>query len=231
MTQPWIVPLDSASGNLRQRHAHGRRAQAGEHLVDLPRRRAHLDALQVAHGLHRLVRGVDDARPVHLQRDHLRVLELVGRHGLHVLPIGLGRGFGIAHDERQLEHLDAREAAGRVAGQRPHHVDHAVARLVVQLHRRAAQLHGRIGLELDAAARVLLDLVHPRLVHVQPDVGRGRHEGVELERDRLLREGAEGRGAERRGDAGLEEGSALDHGFVLCLKRRHVSGKSADVPP
>jgi hypothetical protein len=84
------------------------------------------------------------------------------------------------------------EAAGGVARQRPDDVDHAVARLVVQLHGRAAQLHGRVGLELDAAARILFDLVHPGLVHVQPDVGRRRHEGVELERDGLLREAGEG---------------------------------------
>ena len=44
-------------------------------------------------------------------------------------------------------------------------------------------VHGRIRLELDASARILFDLLHPRLVHVQPDVGRRRHERVELQRE------------------------------------------------
>jgi hypothetical protein len=179
--------LDGALGqrvrDLRQRHADRRGAQRAHQLGDLARGGAHLQAAHVAHALDRLLGGVDDARAVHLQRDDLRVLELVGRHRLHVLPVRLGRGLGVGHHEGQLEHLDAREAAGRVAGQGPDDVDDAVARLVVQLHRRAAQLHGGVALELDAAAGVLLDLVHPGLVHVQPDVGLRRHEGVELERD------------------------------------------------
>jgi hypothetical protein len=126
---------------------------------------AHLQAAQVAHALDLLAGGVEHARAVHVQRKHLRFLELVGALGLEVLPVGLGGGLGVVHHERQLEDLDAREAPGRVARQRPDDIDHAVARLVVQLHRRAAELHGGVGLELDATAGFLLDLVHPGLVH------------------------------------------------------------------
>jgi len=93
-----------------------------------------------------------------------------------------------------------------VARQRPHDVDHTVAGLVVQLHRRAAQLHGRVGLELDAAGGLLLDLLHPRLVHAQPHVAHGRHEGVELEGDGLLGQARQVRHAQRgSGGSTLDE--------------------------
>jgi hypothetical protein len=88
------------------------------------------------------------------------------------------------------------KAAGGVAGQRPDDIDHAVLGLVVQLHRRAAELHGGVGLELDATARLGLDLLHPGLVHVEPHIGLRRHEGVELQRHRLL--GQRGQGQARR---------------------------------
>jgi hypothetical protein len=119
----------------------------------------------------------------------------------------------------QLEHFDAREATRGVARQGPDDVDHAVLGLVVQLHRRTAELHGRVGLELDAAARVFGDLVHPGLVHVEPHVGLWRHEGVELEGDALLGKADERRGAEGHGRAGLEQGSALDHGGNLLVMK------------
>jgi hypothetical protein len=59
---------------------------------------------------------MEHAGAVHVQRDHLGFLELVGRLRLDVLPIRLRRRLGVGHDERQLEHLDPREAAGGVAG-------------------------------------------------------------------------------------------------------------------
>ncbi|MDT4855061.1 hypothetical protein FQZ97_893990 [compost metagenome] len=207
--------VDDAFGkrvrNLRQGHAHGRSAEVAEHLGDLAGRAAHLGTLEVFGGLDLLVAHVEHARAMHLQGDRLHFLELVLGDGLHVFPVGLGGGFGVVHHERQLEYLDAREAARRVARQRPDDVDDAVARLVVQLHRRATELHGGVGLELDATARVLLDLVHPGLVHVQPHVGLRCHEGVELERDALLGHAHQGGCAECHGGTGLEQGSALDH--------------------
>src|SRR5690606_15310882 len=59
------------------------------------------------------------------------------------------------------------------------------------------------------------DLVHPGLVHVEPDVGLWRHESVELERDALLGKAHQGGCAQSDGGTGLEQGSALDHGRDL----------------
>ena len=106
--------------------------------------------LHVGRGLDRFVGRVDHAGAMHMQGNDLHILELVRCHRLHVLPVRLGGGFRIAHHERQLEHLDTRETAGGVAGQGPDDIHHAVLGLVIQLHRRAAELHGGIGLELDA---------------------------------------------------------------------------------
>src|SRR3546814_17333079 len=39
------------------------------------------------------------------------VLELVNGHGFHILPVGFRGGFGIAHHEGQLKHLNAWETA------------------------------------------------------------------------------------------------------------------------
>ena len=142
---------------------------------------------------------------MHMQGDDLCFLELIRRMRLHVLPEGFGRGLGVVHHERQLEHLRAREAPGGVAGKGPHDVDHTVTRLVIELHRRAAELHGGVGLELDAPARVFLDLVHPGLVHGEPDIGLRRHEGVELERDGLLGKAAERGCTQGSSSSGLDE--------------------------
>ena len=121
-----------------------------------------------------------------LQGNHMGVLEFVSGHGLDVFPISLGSGFGICHHERQLKYFDARKASCRAAWQGPNHIDHTVAHLVVQLHRCAAQLHGGIGFELDATARVFFDLVHPCFVHVEPHIGHWSHEGMKLQGDGLL---------------------------------------------
>jgi hypothetical protein len=161
------------------------------------------------------VLGVEQARAVHMQGQHLHVLEFIGCDGLNVFPVGLGGCLGVVHHERKLERLDARETACRVAGEGPDDVDHAVLGLVIELHGRSAQLHGGVALELDAAARLLLDLFHPRLVHGQPHVGLWRHEGMELERDGLLRQAAEaGRPKRDGGGRGLEQGATLDHGVL-----------------
>jgi hypothetical protein len=203
--------LGERVGDLRQRHADRRGAQVAQHLGDLPGGAAHLDALQVIGRLDQLVLHVEHAGAVHVQRKHLRVLEFVGGDGLHILPVRLRGRLGVVHHEWQLEHFDAGEATRGVGGQRPDDVDDAVLGLVVQLHRRATELHRRIALELDAPAGLLLDLFHPRLVHGEPHVGLRRHEGVELERHGLLRQAAQAGGAQRHGRGGFQEGASLDH--------------------
>ena len=72
-------------------------------------------------------------------------------------------------DERQLEHLRQRKAPRRIPGQRPDEVDHAIARLPVEVRRPAAELHRREHLDRDATIRPGRDLLRPRheeqLVH------------------------------------------------------------------
>ena len=83
------------------------------------------------------------------------------------------------------------------------------ARLVDELRRRAAQLHRRVDLALEAVARVLRDPVAPR--HEQR--GRGhrprRPEMVDLERD-LLCGGGDCDCSER----GSQQGADERHGFL-----------------
>ena len=78
--------------------------------------------------------------------------ELISGHGLNIFPVSLGSCFGIGHHERQFKHFNAREATCRVAWKCPNDVHHAIARLIVKLNGRTAQLHGGIGFKLDTAA-------------------------------------------------------------------------------
>ena len=146
------------------------------------------------------------------------ILELVGALRLEVLPVRLRRGLGVVHDEGQLKDLDARESPGRAAANRPDDVDDTVARLVVQLNRSAAQLHGGVALELDAPAGFLLHLLHPRLVHQQPDVGHRGHEGVELQRHGLLCQPGQVRHAQRRRGSALDQGTSLHGGVSYAVQ-------------
>ena len=124
------------------------------------------------------------------------VFELIGRHGLNILPVGLGSGFCIVHHEGQFKYFNPRETARCIAGQCPNNVDNAIARLVVQLNRCTAQLHGGVGFKLNATARFFFNLVHPCFVHVEPHIGLWRHEGVKLQCDCLLGKSRNGWGAD-----------------------------------
>ena len=130
--------------------------------------------------------GVKHARAMHMQGQHLGVFELISGLGLHIVPIGARRGFSIAHHEGQLKHLHTGEPPGGVARKRPDDVGHAVLDLLIELRWRAAQLHGRVALKLDATAGFQLDPAHPGFVHVEPNIRLGGHEGVELQGDGLL---------------------------------------------
>src|SRR5690606_22933397 len=85
-----------------------------------------------------------------------------------------------------------------------------VARLVVELRRRTAELHGREDIDLDPTAGVAFDLLRPRREELGVSVGQGREEVVHLQRHlRSLAEGDAGDGG--RGDGGcgaLQEGAA-----------------------
>ena len=179
-------------GNARQRHAHRNCAQSAHQLGHLAGRRTHLQTLHVCHVSDSFVGGVNNTRAVYLQSNDVRFLELIGCHGLHIFPIGFGGGLCVGHHERQLKHFNAGETTCGVARQCPDDVDHTVAGLIVQLHRRTAQLHGRVSFKFDAATRVFFNLVHPCFVHVEPHIGLGRHEGVKFEGHCLLGQTSEG---------------------------------------
>ena len=130
--------------------------------------------------------GMKHARAMHMQGQHLGVFELICSLGLHIVPISARGGFGIAHHEGQLKHLHTGEPPGGVTRKRPDDVGHAVLDLFIELCWRAAQLHGRVALKLDATAGFQLDPAHPGFVHVEPNIRLGGHEGVELQGDGLL---------------------------------------------
>jgi hypothetical protein len=126
---------------------------------------------------------MDHAVIVRPEGQHLHIAGLFGEMRFGIFLRGLGiHDATVRGDEGELEHLGAREAAGRVAGQGPDDVDHAVLRLVVQLRRLAAQLHGREDLDLDLAAGQLGDLLGPRVEQLRVRIGLGRQEVMQPQR-------------------------------------------------
>jgi hypothetical protein len=153
---------------------------------------------------------VQQAGAVGVHGDRVDVLEFLGQVLLVELPGGLRGRLGAGRHERQLERLGAREASRGVAAQRPHDVDHAVARLVVERRRAAAELHGRIDLDLDASGRLLLDLLGPGGDEVGRHRRLRRQEVVDAQGD-LLRGGRAGLAGEDGGghcEGGTEDPEA-----------------------
>ena len=96
-------------------------------------------------------------------------------------------------------------------GQRPDDVDDAVPRLIVELRRRAAELHGGEDVDLDLAAGILLDHLRPRRQHLGVAVGDGRQEVMQLQRHLRLSERRAGDGRRgERGACGSEKPAARD---------------------
>ena len=180
--------LGKALGHLRNRHRHADGAQRLQRLAGKTRRRAQLQTLEVVHRLHRLV-GVDQTVVMTPVAEQLDVGGLLAEVGVGIFLRGARVGDAAAGgDERQLEHLGRGEAAGGRARQRPDDIDHAVARLIVELRRRAAELHRREDVDLDLAARVLLDHLGPRRQHLGVAVGHRRQEVVQFQRHLRLSE-------------------------------------------
>ena len=152
---------------------------------------------------------------MYLQCQDLHVFELVSSHGLHIFPIRFGGCFSIGHYERKLEDFNAREAASGIARQCPDDINHAVFSLVIQLHRCAAQLHSWVGFKLDTTTRFFFNLVHPRFVHVQPNVGLRCHEGMKLECHHWrLRQSDDARSSYCCCNTCLQKGTTLNHVIV-----------------
>ena len=206
-----MAPLRDALGNLRNGHGHGRGAERLQALAGQPVGRAQLEALEVVHGPHRLV-GVDQTMVVRPETQQLDVGRFLGEVGIGVFLRCLGVDDAAARaDEGQLEHLGRREAARCRSGQRPNDVDHAVARLVVELRRRAAELHGRENLDLEFAARALLHHLRPRRQHLGVAVGHRRQEMMQPQRHLRLSECRPGDGWSGERGAGSSEKLAARH--------------------
>ncbi len=148
--------------------------------------------------------------------DHLVVRILVA-----VLLEELGQRLVGAHrvlvHEGQLEDLGLGEAARRVARQRPYDVDNAVADLVDQLRRCAAQLHGRVDVDLDAASGVLVHLFRPRHQHVLVRVRHRRQQVMQLQCD-LLGAGRPAGQSQSQCGADRRQKRPSDHRSVSSLK-------------
>ena len=179
--------------HLGDRHADRRRTERRQHFRRLPRGGAYLHALQVGAMHDRLLDHVEYAAAVQVKCDQMHILEFVRIILLHVVPQRLARGFGVMHDERQLEDLHQRKAARGIACDRPDDVHDAVLDLVVQLRHGAAKLHRRIDLAFDAALRFGGDFRAPRFQHLLMRGRRRRQRMVHFEHDflRLNRKGAQ----------------------------------------
>ena len=153
---------------------------------------------------------------MYVKRDGVHVFELGFVVLLHVVPNGFTCRLGVLHHERQFKHFDQWEAAGRVSGQGPDHINRAIAHLVEELRWRAAELHRRIHLTFDAVVRLFVDLVAPRLDELGVRVRTRRKEVVNLQRD-LLRACARGEHCKRnrRRDGRDETGESVGHKDLL----------------
>jgi hypothetical protein len=195
--------LGQRLGDLRHRHRNAVGAERLQRLAGEPGRRAQLEALEVVHGLDLLVR-MDQAVVMRPDRDRVHLAEFLARMSLVELLHRPGVGHALAGGhEGQLEGFRGREAAGARAGERPDDVGDAVAGLVVELGRRAAELHRREDVDLDATAGLGLDLLGPGREQLGVPVRHRRQEVVHLQRHlRGLAPGDAGDGRRRNGGTG-----------------------------
>ena len=200
-------------GDLRQRHLHRRRAHGGQEFGADPRGTAHLQSPDIVDRFHFLVREMQERAIVQVHGDELDALELVERVLLDVVPQRRAARLGVLRHERQLEHLGLEETAGLVRRHGPDDVGHAVARLVEELRRRAAELHRRINLALDPAPRLLAELVAPRREELRLDRRLRRQEMMDPQYH-LLRAGCVSGERECRAD---RPGNELDRIHLSSL--------------
>ncbi len=215
-----MTPLRQRLRHLRHGHLHRDRPDRRQELRADAGRRPHLESLQLVEIRDALVREMQQRAVVQMHREQLHALELVEGVLLDVVPQRRAAALGVPGHERQLEYLRLDEASGLVGRYRPDDIRHAVARLVEELRRRAAQLHRRVDLALDPAARLLADLLAPRVEHLRLNGGLRRQEVMQLQHDLLRARGAR---TQRDGDGGREQqrfGSL--HGFSSSGGLAHV---------
>ncbi|MNC34563.1 hypothetical protein D3C75_830000 [compost metagenome] len=177
--------LGQRLGDQRRRHRHRHHAERLEGARDGAVGRAQAQALQVGRAAQRAAGGVQVHAAVAVQGQHLVGRVLVGQVLLVEAPDHPPGGqTALWQDARQLQRLGLREAAGGISRRRPHHVGHALADLIGQLGRGAAQLHGGIDLADQASGRSLVQLVAPGLDDLLLGIGGGGQEMRDLEGDR-----------------------------------------------
>src|SRR2546423_316601 len=128
-----------------------------------------------------LVGEVQKRAVMQMRGNQLGSFEFVERILLHVLPQGGTTRLGALRHERQLEYFRLDKAAGLIGWDRPDDVGHAIARLIEELWWRAAQLHRRINLTLQAPVRFLVDLLAPRVEELRLDRRLRRQEMMDLQ--------------------------------------------------
>src|SRR5690606_31422396 len=116
-------------------------------------------------------------------------------------------------DEWQFEHFGLVEAPRGVAQHRPGDVGNAVARLVKQLRRGAAKLHGAVHLNLDAPIGFGFDLLDPGRDRLGRNRGLRRQKLVQSQGHGFLRKSA---GAQQTGGAEGQAGKP-----AAALKSAH----------
>ena len=200
-------------GHRRQRHLHRRRAERGDQVRVDARRGADLEALQILERLRLLADEVEQRAVVDVHPQQVHASELVHRVLLRVGAQRLARRLRGGRHPRQFEHLGLGVAAGGIGGNGPDDVGDAVARLVEQLRRRAAELHRRIDLALQPVPRLFRDLVAPGLD--QPNLGaRSRRQEVMHLQHHLLRRRAAGGHCRSQNDCTVR-GKQLHHPISL----------------
>ena len=147
---------------LGRRDADRRAAERRHEVADFRRSEAQPHALHVVDGLDRLLGGVDVARLMGEQRQHLHALVLgveIFRAQFRIVQ-HLGADLGGADQIGHLHDAGQREAARRRAMQEPGNVGLAGAGEIVMLLHRTHLRAGK-ALHYDAAAGILLELVSP----------------------------------------------------------------------
>ena len=171
--------------DLRDGHADRHGAERLQHRRAGPRRGTHLQPFEVFEGADLPVGGMDMAGRGGMEDQRLGILVLILQPRPVEVVQGLAGRLRVRADEGQLEGFGQRKPPRRVAGQGPDDIDHAVARLPVEVRWLAAELHRREHLHLDPALGSLLDLLGPWLQKQPNRDGLGRVEGVQPKRDRL----------------------------------------------
>ena len=179
--------LREGFGHLRNGHANRLRAQSAQRLTTKPRGETQPQAGHILKPRDALI-GMDHAVIMRPPAKRLHFAEFLDQMLFAKFLQRAGIGDGAARgEEGQLKRFNAREAAGRIAGQGPDDIRDTIARLIEKLRRRATKLHGRKYLNAQAPARGLFNALRPGGEEALLPIGSGRQEVMQPKRDLRLR--------------------------------------------